>query len=178
VHLAAIWLLSRLFASLDMDWLRPRENSWRWLFLVGAGTVPVGGLIASFIFGLNLWITSRFCDINHNDAFSSMRLDSYRHFLRLRIKDNELTVYPVALDRVPARHEWRENADPAPGTVGSRFIPPEDVKPRLIEPAFTVRAREVDVVTETVTPQVLQGTTPTSPPPSAQDPAKPPSPPT
>jgi hypothetical protein len=32
---------------------------------------------------------------NHNDAFSSIRLDSHRNFLRLRIKGDDVSIYPV-----------------------------------------------------------------------------------
>ncbi|HNP69821.1 MAG TPA: hypothetical protein PKK15_01870, partial [Kouleothrix sp.] len=37
----------------------------------------------------------------------------HRHFLRLRIKGDEATVYPVGLDRSPRRREWRENPAPS-----------------------------------------------------------------
>jgi hypothetical protein len=176
-HLIAIWLLSRLFISINADLLAPRESSWRWFFVLGLETVPIGGLLAGFIFGVNLWITSRYLDMNHNDAFSSMRLDGYRQFLRLRLRDNELTIYPVGLDRVPRRDEWRPGPGPAP--VGSRYLPPDEVKPRLIEPPVTIKAREVESVTEAVKPHVLQqGATPTAPAPSTDGSSSPPSRPT
>jgi hypothetical protein len=46
---------------------------------------------------------SRWWNLNHNDAFSAMRLDSHRNFLRLRIKDDAVTIYPIGLNRVPRR---------------------------------------------------------------------------
>jgi hypothetical protein len=50
-------------------------------------------------FGLNLLITCRWFDMNHNDAFSAMRLDSYRHFLRMRFRPNgEIAIFPLGLD--------------------------------------------------------------------------------
>jgi calcineurin-like phosphoesterase family protein len=136
-HLLAIWLLSRLFTH--------HASTWPWFFWVGLWTVPVGGAIAAFIFGVNLWLTSRFANLNHNDAFSSMRLDHHRHFLRLRIKEDALTIYPVGLDRVPKRHQWQANSGPppGPGVAGSRFVPPTGFGPHLIEPAFTIHAADV-----------------------------------
>jgi hypothetical protein len=62
---------------------------------------------------------------------------AYKNFLRIRIKDNEVTIYPVGLDRVPARNEWQENAIPAGGPV---FRPPEPLAVHLIEPPIMVRA--------------------------------------
>jgi hypothetical protein len=44
-------------------------------------------------------ITCRYFKMNYNDAFSAMRLDSYRNFSRIRIKGDEVTIYPVWLDK-------------------------------------------------------------------------------
>ena len=61
-----------------------------------------------------------------------MRLDSHRNFLRLRIKDDELTFYPIGLDRVPRRHEWRFNTERA-GTPPPVYVPVSPLTPHLIE---------------------------------------------
>jgi hypothetical protein len=69
-----------------------------------------GAVIGGTIFGLYLLVTCRYFKMNHNDAFSAMRLDSYRNFLRLRIQGDTVTIYPLGLDRVPRREDWRINA--------------------------------------------------------------------
>ncbi|MBE7249098.1 MAG: metallophosphoesterase [Actinomycetospora chiangmaiensis] len=79
---------------------------WGWAAVLGLVMVSLGGLVSSALFGLNLYLTCRYADLNHNDAFSAMRLDSHRHFLRIRITAAELTIYPVCLDRVPKRGDW------------------------------------------------------------------------
>ncbi len=70
---------------------------WAWFFEFAALMVPLGGLVAGFIFGTNLYLTCAYADMNHNDAFGALRLDLYRHFLRLKIIGNQITVYPVGL---------------------------------------------------------------------------------
>jgi hypothetical protein len=40
-----------------------------------------------------------------------MRLDFYRHFLRIKIEGSKLTIYPIRLDRVPRRSGWRKASE-------------------------------------------------------------------
>jgi hypothetical protein len=113
---------------------------WVWLALLLVEVGISGGLIGSFLFGLNLLVTCRYFNMNHNDAFSAMRLDSHRHFLRMRIKENEVTMYAVALDQVPARDEWRGNPEWGPGKPEQpAFLPARPFSPHLIEKPIVVR---------------------------------------
>jgi hypothetical protein len=108
------------------------------LLLIEVGIL--GGLIGSFLFGLNLLVTCACFNMNHNDAFSAMRLDSHRHFLRLRIRDGEVTVYAVGLDKVPSRDQWKGNPNAAPGdTREPAFVPTEPLSPHLIERPIVVQ---------------------------------------
>jgi hypothetical protein len=68
------------------------------MFEIGLLMGVVGGAVAGLIFGINLMLTCRYADINHNDAFSAMRLNSYRNFLRLRILGNQVTAYAIGMD--------------------------------------------------------------------------------
>jgi hypothetical protein len=109
---------------------------WLWLtallFEVG---VP-GGIIGGGIFGLNLLVTCRFFKINTNDAFSALRLDTYKNFLRIRIKGNEMTIYPIGLDAVPSRDGWAPNAKGTPGPV---LMPRAPLVPHLIEQPIIIQ---------------------------------------
>lgn len=122
--------------SLSGNWY----DVWLWLALLVAEVGVVGGLIGSFLFGLNLLVTCRWFNMNHNDAFSAMRLDSHRHFLRMRIKENEVTLYALAIDEVPRREDWRGNPAWGPGNPGEpAFLPAHPLAPRLIERPIIVR---------------------------------------
>ena len=102
--------------------------------------ILIGGMIAAEIFGIYLYVSSGWLDLNHNDAFSSMRRNSHRNFVRMRIKDDEVTLYPVGLTRIPARSEWRPNESKI-GTPAPAFVPADGLRPHLIESSVTIRAR-------------------------------------
>lgn len=138
VHVAAIALLAWSFIQighyrlglLHWDW-------WAYLLALGVVAVPGGGFIAGLIFGSNLFLTCRFADMNHNDAFSAMRLDSFRHFLRVRITAETLTIYAIGIDKVPSRAEWRRNPDR--DRHAPVLVPASEISTRLIEEPIVIR---------------------------------------
>ena len=139
-HYGAIVALTLLFEQINTDKFG-LEGIWLWFFALGFEIVPTGLIVGGFIFGVFLLITCRWFDMNHNDAFSAMRLDCYRHFLRLRIKENEVTIFPIGLDEVPKRNEWRIN----PNWTGDDAAEPayyavSEFPPHLIERPIVVRA--------------------------------------
>lgn len=93
----------------------------------------LGGLTAGTIFGLYLYIACLFLGAQANDAFSALSLDSYKHFLRIRIKGDELFLYPIGIDQVPSREKWEPNpvhkADPSQPVFTSKC----ELQYRLIE---------------------------------------------
>jgi hypothetical protein len=142
VHLGAV-LIASWWLLLLGGYLWPIDQ-WHWLawfVFVAVLSIGVGGPAAGTIFGLYLLATCRWFGINHNDAFSAMKLDSHRHFLRIRIQGDTLEVYPVAVDRVPARHEWRENPQRKLDPTASVFVPPDTMVPRLIEGPIVIQGR-------------------------------------
>jgi hypothetical protein len=82
---------------------------------------------------------SRWWNLNHNDAFRAMRLASHRNFLRLRINDDAVTIYPIGLNRVPRRNEWRRDAERR-GSPPPAYVSVSPPAPRLIEEPITVRS--------------------------------------
>ncbi len=112
--------------------------------------VLIGGFAGGFIWGLYLLLASYFGALHYNDAFSAMRLDRYKHFLRLRITRNELSIYPIALDGVPSRNGWRFNRLSRTNDQDQSVIVPTDpLYPHLIEDGpVVIRAPEVQRMTE------------------------------
>jgi hypothetical protein len=139
VHGAVVVALAQLFGGLNA--MCPGLAFWpRSAFvLYGAEMILGGGAIAAILFGIYLYCSSRWTDINHNDAFSSMRRDSHRHFLRMRIKGDTVTIFPIALDRVPARRDWKLNADKV-GNPPPVYVPTQPLVPHLIESPITIRS--------------------------------------
>ena len=98
-HACAVILLAKGAAALNADLFVDERwyDVWLWLLALLVEVGILGGLIGAFLFGLNLLITCRWCTMNDNDAFSALRLDTYRNFLRIRIKGNEVAIYAIGL---------------------------------------------------------------------------------
>lgn len=106
-----------------------------------AGFVAVGGgLIGSTLFGLYLLVSLNLFGRHANEAFSALRIQDWKHWLRLHIdRSGNLTVYPVGLRIVP--RQWRPLRN---GTTSPSFEPadPRATPPELIEDLpITIHAR-------------------------------------
>lgn len=59
-----------------------------------------GVLVGPFLMGLYLLISLNVFGRHSNEAFSSLRIEDYKNFLRLRIaKDGSLTIFPIGIER-------------------------------------------------------------------------------
>jgi hypothetical protein len=137
IHAAAAIGIGRVVSELNAAYLDASAHPRLSFLVYAAEVILLGGALAGVLFGIYLYLTSRFLDMNHNDAFSSMRRDSHRHFLRLRIKRDEVTMFPIGLTNVPKRKEWRVNANKV-GKPAPEFVPVRALDPHLIEPPITV----------------------------------------
>jgi hypothetical protein len=141
-HTCAVILLTKVAFSMNADHFATGQwyEFWLWLLMLLVEVGLPGGVIGAFIFGLNLLITCRWFKLNDNDAFSALRLDTYRNFLRIRLKDNEVTIYPIGLDKIPPRHDWQPNPKAAPGNSSEPiFVPKRNLQPHLIERPIVIR---------------------------------------
>jgi hypothetical protein len=105
--------------------------------VTGGALIFVGGWIAgSVILGLYLLISLNGFGRHHNEAFSSLKIEDWKHFLRLRIDAaGDLTIFPIGIERVP--RQWRT----AGAGSRSRDVP-DDARatpPALIEPPIAIR---------------------------------------
>ncbi len=70
----------------------------------------------------------------------SMRLDCYRNFLRICIKGDDVTIYPVGLDKVPRRDEWQINPNwKEHDQTEPAYVPASPLEPHLIEGPIVIR---------------------------------------
>jgi hypothetical protein len=67
----------------------------------------------------------------HQDSFSALGIKNYKNFLRMKFEPDKLTIYPIALDKVPGRYGWEPRDKDA--VEGSLINPKKKLKPRLIE---------------------------------------------
>lgn len=114
-----LWVIARLFYESV-----PTPGRWQTAG-IGVSIVfasLVAALAAATIFGLYLLISLNRWGRHWNEAFSSLAIQHYKCFLRMKIdRDGKLEVYPIGLENVPE----------GGGTVGSAG--PDGLKPHLIE---------------------------------------------
>ena len=105
---------------------------------ISTATVIFGGgwVAGSIIVGFYLLISLNIFGRHSEEAFSGLRIEDYKHFLRLHIdREGLLTIWPIKIERVPRR--WRPR-QPADATL-SHVVPETPIVCELIEPPIVVR---------------------------------------
>ena len=132
---ALTWGLRGVIATLPAELHGPRAS----FLLTSAGFVVLGGAVGASLVGFAFYALTRWFGLDPEDAFSGIRLDSRRHFVRIRIHGDEATLYPICLDHTPRRRQWRVNAA-GEGVPAPVYVPLIPLAPRLIERPTPVRA--------------------------------------
>jgi hypothetical protein len=141
-HVVVLIWAARWFIQFNVQhfaWNGAWWEVWAWLGLLATEMTPVGFLVGSTLFGLNMLVTCLCLRMNRNDAFSSLRIGSYNNFLRLRLAEDGFDVFAVGLEEVPGRDDWIANPMHKPGHPDPDqpvFVPKVDLKPHLIEKVF------------------------------------------
>lgn len=112
-----------------------REPLFQTLVMVFLVAVA-GWFMGPMIVGVYLLISINGFGRHDNEAYSSLRIQDYKHFLRMKVdRDGKLTIYPVGLRRVPRKWKDRKTGTPGP------LLEPDDpdaTLPELIEPPVVV----------------------------------------
>lgn len=86
--------------------------------------------------GFYLFISLNIFGRHDNEAFSALRIQDYKNFLRLHInKSGKLTIFPIKLERVPRKWKLNDNSNP---DVKSIIVPLDGSQPELIEEPVTL----------------------------------------
>jgi len=142
-HLALIFL-GTAFVSMLVVGVKPVfAGKIVYFFALGIGMLLLG-FVGGLIWGIYLTVVSWGWGDQANDAFSAMRLDSYRHFIRLKIDNNKLTIYPIGIDKSPERTDWKFNESYKEGTQDIPVvIPKKDLEQHLIEEPIVIDINNV-----------------------------------
>jgi hypothetical protein len=132
LHLAAAFAVGWTALRLTTGALELHYGSVLQLLISGAITFLLGGPVGAFILGLYLFTSIRVFGRHSTEAFSSLRIQDFKQWLRLRIDAaGNLTIYAIAIDRVPRR--WRETV-----RAGAQTLVADD--------AYAAAPRIIDVV--------------------------------
>ena len=77
------------------------------------------------------------------DAFGALMIKDYKHFLRMRFDRDTLTIYPIAIEKVPGRRGWRIPTTGERAKSPSQIVPKKPLDPHLIEAPIVIRAADV-----------------------------------
>lgn len=131
--------MSTLFVGLKSE----LGGNITYFIALGIGMI-LSGFVGGLIWGIYLAVVSWLWGDEANNAFSALRLDSYRHFIRLKIEGDKLTVYPIGIDESPKRGDWEFNESYKAGTQDIPVIVPvKDLKQHLIETPIVIDINNV-----------------------------------
>jgi hypothetical protein len=103
--------------------------------LTGLGMFAGGWIVGSFIMGLYLLVSINVFGRHSEEAFSSLRIEDFKHFLRLHIgSDGRLSIWPLKIERVP--RVWRDRS--GDDRTRAHVVPAEPLVVELIEPPIRV----------------------------------------
>ena len=99
-----------------------------------AALVMFGAVIGGSLWGF-YWVLTGLVRMHAAEAFAALRIQNYKNFLRIKVEKDKLTIYPLAVDRIPGADDWmnapRGKANPQPTNPKLIAVKPIDV--RLIE---------------------------------------------
>ncbi len=130
-HLLAVFSLGWLSSKLTVTLLGFAFGSTAQLLSAGLAMFIGGWLAGSIIMGLYLLISLNGFKHHTNEAFSSLKIEDWKNFLRMKIDaDGSLTIFAVGLRRVPRR--WKKIGEPG---ARSCIIPDDKsaTEPHLID---------------------------------------------
>lgn len=136
--------VAHLFAALGVAWVASQLTtgvlhlpfgSLSQLLIAGLITFIAGGFAGGMLIGLYLLVSVQLFGRHSNEAFSSLHIEDYKQWLRLRISpDGQLTIFPIGIDRVPRK--WSEPqtgaAEPA-RSLDERATPPHLIEKVVVQ---------------------------------------------
>lgn len=131
IHLSAVFIIGWTAAYQCVHFFGLEFQSTGQILMTGSLIFWGGYLVGPFIVGVYLLVSLNVFKRHSNEAFSSIRIEGWKNFLRFHISSKGvLTIYPIGIRAVPRR--WKPRSD---SSSGSDIIPddPEASLPELIE---------------------------------------------
>lgn len=97
-------------------------SRWLKILVLGLEIFFIGGLFASWLMAAYLMIANLRFKIHDNETFSAMKIEDYKNFLRMQVKNNVLTIFSIGVRKTAT---WTE--------VDGKFKTDKNPEPELIE---------------------------------------------
>ncbi|GAB4010379.1 hypothetical protein GCM10028808_20990 [Spirosoma migulaei] len=110
-----------------------QSSGWH-IFWQSVMLAIVGGFIGGLVMGLYLLIANGIFGTHETEAFSSLRIQDYKNFLRLHLTKDGLTIYPIKVEKVARK--WRYKPNMKNGEPW--FEPDKKLQPELIEQPIVI----------------------------------------
>jgi hypothetical protein len=103
--------------------------------------ILIGGFVGGFIWGL-YWVLSGLAFRMHaEDAFAALRIRDYKNFLRFKFEPNQVTIYPLGIDKIPRAAHWMAPPDGQPAQPHNpQLVPTAPIDVQLIERPIVIAA--------------------------------------
>lgn len=138
-HVSATFFLGWWATYFTVNVLHTPFESPTQLLLAGLLIVALGWFVGPMIVGIYFIISLNGFGRHVGEAFSSLRIEDYKHFLRMKVDEQGLTIYPIKLNKV--WKSWTVN----PGGIEEPELVPNrnssakhaGTPPTLIEPPIS-----------------------------------------
>jgi hypothetical protein len=139
-HLFAAVVVYWIAARLCLYYFHFRPKSSEQYVVSGAIMLLAGWGLGSLIMGIYLWLSLNLFGQHANEAFSALKIQDWKGFLRLRITpQGALDIHFIGIPKVPRK--WRKNPVPQ----GPKWVPADRRGKCKIFDRVTCPARENDI---------------------------------
>lgn len=128
LHILAILsvytLISHIIIEVNNVW-----DSIAKLICIAVVGILSGGILGGWVLAIYLIASNRLFGFNYMTAYSSMPVEDYKHFLRIKVQKDALFIYPVVVDKVARK--WQFN--PQGEYFESWLMPEKSIQTRLLQ---------------------------------------------
>jgi len=108
----ALQLAPAAATAMVAEWAVEANGSWATLAVAGTAGM-IGYLVGGLVFALYLVALHTKAPKHANEVFSCQAISDWKNFLRLRIDERGLTIYPIGVERVPRDWAYASGGRPA-----------------------------------------------------------------
>lgn len=116
------------------------------IFLFAMMMVFISGwIVGSTIMGVYLFVSQFFFGRHNDEAFSALKIQDYKNFLRLHISsDGDLTIFPVKIEKCP--RNWRNRRENEKEKIKSFIVPADGSGAELIEEPVVLKRKKNSLI--------------------------------